>query len=81
MPARLEEFEDVFNKLAEDVVQECALPCRTLEWFQKVCHNVRARKSQPCVDTGSHFTITQLVANAIAACPWSTLYQSYLIAL
>ncbi|MCJ1319470.1 Farnesyl pyrophosphate synthetase [Xylographa vitiligo] len=57
MPASLEEFEGVFNKLVEDIVQECALPSRTLEWFRKsLYHNTvggKCNRGLSVVDTVS----------------------------
>jgi hypothetical protein len=36
MTVSLKEFEQVFSKLVEDIVEEISLPPSTLEWFSKV---------------------------------------------
>jgi hypothetical protein len=40
MTVSLKEFEQVFSKLVEDIVEEISLPPSTLEWFSKVCARV-----------------------------------------
>jgi hypothetical protein len=37
MPPALKEFEHIFTKLVEDIVEEVSLPPSALEWFSKVC--------------------------------------------
>ncbi|KAH8658383.1 farnesyl pyrophosphate synthetase-like protein [Xylariales sp. PMI_506] len=35
MSTSLDSFEGVFEKLIEDIIEECALPNRVMEWFRK----------------------------------------------